>query len=281
MAVLKCVWIFRASDGYGWQEIHFWNSASQTPDLVARITNMATQITPYRAPLMGADCVIEGYRVSYPVTNGIASKAAAENVSGEPGQLTASQNDSLAIVMQDGTNTRKKVIHQRGLWDSVISNETFVPLAVPGSPYNVYLASYLAQLVSQGYGWLGKDQVNSVYGWVNSYVENPDGTVTFTVSPLGANPLPPVGYLVNTRFSKLNKGRSVLNRTMLCEVLTSTTVKTIYPIAAGPFQAIGRFYMNVYTFIQYNNPGRISLGERRMGRPIGRYPGRRSRRPVT
>jgi hypothetical protein len=289
MPDVKCVLIFRSNEGYGWTETHWWGTSADTPNLDQRIQVMDANLCPARRNMLGEDCAIVGLRASYKTPNGIASKNAAPYYPGIPGAASASQNDSLAQLMYGNTNTRKKIIHFRGFWDLLVSDEHYAPNTPEGSSWVIYLNTYLNQLIAGAFGWEGKNPATSVYGWVNNYVTNTNGTVTFTVSALGNNPLPFTNQPVSVRFSKINKSNSVLNRTITCLIdapvapaTVPTQITTLYPISAGPFTSFGRFYLNMGNFIQYTNYAvNPQLGERRMGKVIGIYPGRGRRRPVT
>jgi hypothetical protein len=241
---------------------------------------METQISPYRRLLLGQDCQIVGLRASYPTANGIASKATAVYLPGNPGQQSASQNDSLATVFYDSTSTRKKIVHLRGPWDLVVGNESYHPDNDLTGAWSTYFASWVNQLIASGYGWLGKNPAISPYGVVLNYTQNINDTINFQLQVNPTTPLPAAGTIVSVRFSKINGSKSILNRTILCSVSDASTLTSISPIGVGPFTAKGKFSVSFTQFLGYNSLGSVTLGERRMGKVLGRYPGRARRRPV-
>lgn len=265
--------------GYGWTETHWRVSqASQAPDLELQLQNFEANILPPRQYMLAGSGRIIGTRASTKVTGGIASKAHKMFLLGAPGQNMASQNDSAAIVMYDTTNTRKKVIHMRGLWSLVVQNEAFHPEADPTGIYKTCLGQYQGNLVAQTYGWMGRNPITTTFGTVNGYTINMDGTVTFAVAiSQGSQPVPTTTDPYSVRFSKLNNSKSTLNKTIVC-VSPNGTISTVAPIATGPFVAKGRFYINPPAFIAYGGAGPSSLGERRMGKYLGLYPGKSARK---
>jgi hypothetical protein len=291
MPNVKCIWIFQSDEGYGWTEVHYLTFTGQ-PNLNAVITTMDTQITPVRTPLLGQDCALVGYRASFPTLGGIASLPARvfPDLTGTPGQNSASQNDSFAQLMLDSTFTRKKIIHLRGIWDSAVQAQEVAFPAAGLTNYKKLLLAYTTALTTKGFGWLGKNPTASVFGTVTGYSQNTTDNVTFTVQPgPGSAALAsliaagmPATY--DVRFSKLNYSKSVLNRTFVCTPTPAggpvTGLTTVQPVATGPFISGGRFNITIPQFIAYANIGQVSLGERRMGKALSLYPGRGRRKPV-
>jgi hypothetical protein len=277
---VKMEMIFGAIGGYGWVEIHYFNDPSSTlPNLAADMAILQAQIVSKRAALLGQDCQIEGVRASYKTAAGtIASVATAQTPYkvGQSGTNSLSQNDSLAINLYDSTNTRHKILHLRGFWSTIVAGDEYQPQF--DARWGALMSAYTSALIGNNFGWLSG--TTPVIGQVSSYAINNNDTVTFTVLPVkNAAGYPAVGSIWPVRFSKINNSKSVLNRTLVCQILSPTTMITVNPIATGIWTGVGQFSINVSpTFTGYNNVQTISLGERRMGRPIGRYPGRRSRR---
>lgn len=273
---------FQSAEGYGWTEIHYYNNAgSGTPPLATIYQSIVTNVLGNRAALLGGDCWINGLRVSYKSSGAIASKSSGLYYAGNPNQPSASQNDSLAVTIYDVSNTRKKIIHLRGFWNVVVTDETYLPSQI-GTAWINALAQYVQGLINAGLGWLGKDPVNSVFGTVLSYtIQTPVPYVTFSVVPdkTSATLASLQNPTYESRISKLNRSSSNLNRTWVVEI-GSATITTLQPIGTGPFIAAGRFNISVPLFISYASQGDVKLGERRMGRPLSHYPGRGRRKPV-
>lgn len=273
MAVVKCVIKFRAGEGYGWTEIHFRDPGTETPNLQSQLDTLQNQICPKRRVLLGADSAIIGLRVSYPRAGVVASQARKVFLPGQAGESTASQSSSLAIPAFDTTHTRHKTIHLRGFWDAVEFNEAYHPEGGAANDWTGKLNSYTAELVARGYGWPSKDADLSTKGKVTGYVSSNDNIVTFTVvRELGAVLV--AGQQMPVSFSRLNKSKSVLNGSILCDVVDATTLRTVHPVAAGSFVSAGRFNIRRPSFTAYSGCEVPSLGERRMGGPLDHYPGR-------
>jgi hypothetical protein len=287
---IKCLIIFSSGTGYGWTETHWLTNSSTTPALSQALISLNT-LCAKRAPLLGAGHTIVGTRVSAKVNSVIASLDGAPGGTGNPAQPATSQNDSLACQMLDFSLTRKKIIHLRGIWDSVIGNENYLvnPPAAPN--YDTLVQNYLTDLQQPGFGWNGAAPASKIFGSVTNVTYSVEGIPTFTLVLDSASALPTVLPGVNTtatyamRISKVNHSQSLLNRTWVVYVtyaagppvvLTATSVSAV---AAANFYAPGRFAISPASFIRYNSFGKRTLGERRMGKVLGLYPGR-SRRKI-
>lgn len=277
MATVKAVMIMRAGEGYGWQEVHYRDSGSDTPNLQAQLDTLQNEIAIRRAPLLGADCSVVGLRVSYPRDGVVASQSRKVYLPGEPTENTTSQSNSLAMPWFDTTRTRHKTTHLRGFWDSVESNEAYHPEGGAAHGWASKLGQYTAALVARTYGWPSKDAALSSKGRVADYIVTAAGVIRFTIIKDGGADLV-AGKNVTVRFSRINHSKSVLNDSFLCYVVDPTHVETVNEIAAGPFITAGRFNVRVPAFTAYSGCEVPSLGERRMGAPLGHYPGRRKAR---
>lgn len=272
--VLKFQIIFEEDSGYGWTEIHFKQASGENPNLGVQLDNFNASVVAARRLILGNGDNVVGSRVSYPRAGAIASLAARFFLPGEGTQPGSAPSVSLAMQMQNADGTRHKIIHLRGFWDAVEHDGGYDPAGVPPAPdWQPRLTAYKDTLVAGAYGWLTKDAATSSQGNVTGYVVGADTRITFTVLPL-TNPLPAVGTILQVRFSKLNNSRSALNRSLLVEVTGANTMKTVNQVAAAPFAAPGRYNMRLTAFVAYSAVGSISLGERRMGKPLNRYPGR-------
>lgn len=276
---VKCVIQFNSNVGYGWSETHYFNSSSENPDLQVRINDLINVVGPARAALLGESCNIVGFRVSYPREGEIASRANRFFIPGDPSQKGASPSVSLAVNFVDSTNTKKKITHLRGFWDSVEYDESYHPENPEGAGWNDRFIAWKSTLIGR-YGWLTKSAAASVKGKVTDYLVNDDELVQFTVARVSGAAMP-IGSTVTVKFAKLNQSKSVLNRALLCTVTSATTIVTNAPIAAGAFTCEGIFSIRQVVFVGYNETGSISLGERRMGRPLNLYPGRSKAHPRT
>jgi hypothetical protein len=275
---VKVALIFEGGEGYGWSEIHYWLSSSGSPNLQARIDNIIANLVPPRIYLLGYDCSLVGMRVSYPIQNGIAALGRRQKWQGTGPVQSQSSQESLAINWIDASNSKHKITHLRGFWNSIVVAESYHP-ELDGR-WEPGLLNYKSALIDGGYGWPSRDVSKSCNGTVSNYVVAPSGIVTFTVSPT-TGLLPTDGNLYQVRFSRLNRSTSVLNRSILCSVTGPTTLTSVNAHAASPFISAGRFNLRIPSFIGYNQTGSISVGERRMGRPLNRYPGRRRAQPTS
>jgi hypothetical protein len=275
--VIKCVFIFRDQTGTGWEEIHYWNSTSDNPVLSTRLTNLVDVIAPVRALLLGVDCAVIGARVSYPRPGAVASLSKKFYLSGVAGKSSVSASVSLTGKWTDASTTRHKKTYLRGVWDDVENNGEYHPELPEAAGFSDRITEWKQLLINGGYGWTTKSIANSRNGVVNSYTATPEGIVTFTLAAPGMDGIA-AGKIVEVAFSKINKSNSPLNDTLLVEVIDATHLKTVNPIAAGPFTSKGKFNYRAVEFVNYNQLYDLAIGRRQQGRPIGQLPGRRKAR---
>jgi len=269
--VLKFTTVFELDIGYGWTEIHYKQSASENPNLSTALDNFVTNVCNPRAGLLGESAHIEGVRVSYPRADALASLPRKLQIAGSLNQPTSNASTSLAVGFVDGSNTKTKTVHLRGFWDSVESNGGYQPTL--GVTWQDRLDIWKAALIGGPYGWLSKTPALSSSGPVLSYATANTGIVTFTLGGAGINPAF-VGTRQQIRFSKFHASKSPLNRSLLCVVIDVNHVATVQPIGCDPTTSTGHFNHRATAFVGYSAFTGISVGERRMGRPSGRYPGR-------
>jgi hypothetical protein len=269
----KCVFIFRDSSGTGWSEVHYWNTSAESVELGTRLAHMVDEVAPLRALLLSADCFCIGARISYDVPNGVAALSKSFSLQGNLALSGVSPSVSLACKFTDPSNTRNKVTHLRGFWDLVEVNGEYHPEEGAPHDWEAKFNAWKSKLITGQYGWLSRSVANSAEGTVPNYVTGVDGRITFTLTNVVGAALVP-GKVVQLRFSRLNAGKSPLNRQLMVEVLTPTTVRTVDPVAAGPFIGQGRYSFRATEFYRYAQLYDVKLGRRQQGRPFGQLPGR-------
>lgn len=277
--LLKFLTKFRSSEGYGWTEVHYKLSSSDNPALNVQLQSFLDNVCPARAQLLGFGCAIVSVRVSYPRPGAVASYGLRKFLPGVQEQPSASQDDSLAIVFNDTTYTKQKVLHLRGFWDNVEANQAYHPELPEAAGWTDRLVAWKETLISGNYGWPSKVPAESAKGDKVTYVVGADNKVTFTLQAPGM-PVATVGTVQQVRFSKFNNSKSIVNRQLLVSVDNATTLTTIQQVGAGPMLTKGRFNFRQPGFVGYANTGSISLGERRMGKPLDHYPGRSRVKPL-
>jgi hypothetical protein len=270
---LKFITTFSQERGYGWTETHYRLSSSDTPNMRDQLETFIANIAAKRALFLGGDCFVEGVRVSYPRGNTVAAFSLASRIQGDIGFFGTAPSVSLAVQMKDSTYTKSKTVHIRGFWDTVENSGVYTPAAPDGPAFALRLAQWKDALILGGYGWLSKDATISAKGVATGYVVGMDGHVTFTLAGPGL-PIGAVGTQQQVRFSKFNNGSSVLNNSILCNVVTQTSLTSVTQHAAVPQTSQGKYNFRGTSFISYFFMGNVVLGERRMGKPLNRYPGR-------
>jgi hypothetical protein len=271
--ILKFVTIFGSNQGYGFTEVHYKQSDSDNPNLLTQLNNFRTNIALKRAQLLGEDVAMVGYRVSYPRQGSTASYGLREFVPGVEGKKGAAAQISLAVNFNDSTYTKSKIVHLRGFWDVIEYDESYHPESSEAAGWEDNLIAWKQALIDGGYGWPSKAPATSSKGDVTNYTSDASGHVTFTLANPSV-PLPAVGTVIQVRFSRINDSESILNRQLMVRVAGPLTLVTIKQIGAGPFESAGRYNYRATGFVGYANTGSISLGDRSMGRPLNRTPGR-------
>lgn len=280
MATAFCEVMFQSDAGRGWTEGHHIQ-VSEPLNLSPVFVAFKALIDTYRVPLLGKDRFVKGLKISVPTPTGDIASVPFRYA---PVLYPGNQRDGCApsaaakVHMADITNTRFSPMYLRGFWDVVEENEELNFNTAGGTAWKQLLDQYVAQLVSRSYGWLGLDSTSTLRGDVLGYTVDENSFVTFTVNyPAGPPPFN-ANDIRTVRFARINHSNSVLNRSLVCKVLTATTLRTVNPIAATPFLSAGTFVAEVKTFIQYLGAQYTILARRPEGRPTTLSPARQRAR---
>lgn len=290
MGLYRHTAFFRDDDGHGWTETHDWDSASSSElDLAARAATFNQLMLTYRLPLLAGDGYYIGCRVSR-FNAGARAKIQSFPIfldtplPGTPNVSTASTPMDAAmlavkVTFADATGTARADVYLRGVWEQVIQAGQLNFNGVAGSKFATLLKDYQDALIQGGYGWIGKAP-NSTTGNVAGYTSSPNDIVTFALENLNGIGLPGPGETYMAYFARINNSKSVLNRPLLCTRVDALSIRTVNPIAAGPYISGGTFYVRVPAFFRYGQVAYRKLSSRKTGRPTGvgrgRLPARRT-----
>jgi len=275
--VLRYITMFQGKEGYGWSEVHCQVAAAAAPPLDGLLNGFLNIVCPARAAMLGEDCSIVGARVSYRHPKGIRSFALRKKIDGVDGVSGSAPALSLAVNFANQTFDRTKIVHVRGFFDSVEFEESYRPDL--GGDWEARLIAWKQTLIQGNFGWLSVDDTLSSNGDVSGYVVGADHRVTFTLAAPGIN-VAFVGTRQQVRFSRFGNGKSILNRSILVDVTSTTECVSVKKIGADPVSSTGHFNHRATSFAKYFETASISLGERRMGKPLNRLPGRSAVRPL-
>jgi hypothetical protein len=283
MPTVRLTAFFRDDDGHGWSETHDKDGGSTITSLTTFLVNFNTLMQTFRRPMLSGDAYYIGCRGSYRTANGTI---AGDNLLLDPplrGPQTFSgialemgaPNTAVKIRFRNDSSTARSDAYTRGGWAQLATAGVLNLGGVLGAEWKLRADTYAANLITGGYGWIGVDPTTTSRGDVSGYVVNVDGTVTFTVAPTNAIPLPAAGTKLSVSFARINDSRSTLNRELVCVVQPGLlSLKTIQRVAAGEFESAGTYIAQRKGFIPYAALSYYKLGSRKCGRPFGLAPGR-------
>lgn len=285
MPIIRLTAFFQTDDGYGWSEQHCVDGGSVITSLQPFLNTFDGIISNLRRPMLGGDAFYIGARAAYRTTGGKIASAPLVKNPGMRGQQTYMGEDTFTTAQEVAaklrfaniTSTAFSDVYLRGLWDQVENAGVLNFTSKAGAGWKALALAYVAGLQQANYGWEGIDPALTSRGDVSAYVSNPDGTITFTVAPTNnvALPVPPSpGIRYSVRFARLNHSKSVLNRTLVCTVVSPTSLKTVQVVSASDFETAGTYVLPVTGFILYGPVAYWKLARRACGRPFGLTRGR-------
>lgn len=283
MPVIRFTAFYKDDDGHGWSETHDLDGGASVTSLTARLAAFNNLIITTRRPMLAGDAFYIGCRASYPT----ASNAnASDNIELDP-PLQGAQTymtiplgmgePSVAIKMRlrNDASTAKSDVYTRGQWTQTASFGVLDFGSVTGAEWKRRADIYAAALIAGGYGWVGINPALTSRGKVTGYAQETDGTVLLNITQTNGIAIPVANTRLTFEFSKINRSKSVLNRSLVCTVLTgAATCKTAQQIAVSEFETEGHYIAKVTGFIPYAALTYYKLGHRKTGRPFGVEPGR-------
>lgn len=288
MSIYRCTAFLRDDDGHGWTESHDYSTPSPgDTDLAARAEIFNQLMMTKRVPLLAGDGFYLGCRIAKFQPGSNAKVQSFPLFLDTPAQGTiaysskAVQMDAsllaVKVTFASINGTSRADVYLRGVWEQVITAGQLDFNGQVGGKFAQLLKDYQDALIAGEYGWVGKAD-DSTKGNCVGYVQNPTGTITFSLANLTGVALPAAGTKVQAFFARLNNSNSVLNRSILCRVVDATTLESVQQIAAGPYLSQGTFYVNSPLFFRYALVAYRKLAARKTGRPTGVGRGRLSAR---
>lgn len=283
MPVVRLTAFFKDDDGHGWSETHDKDGGSSITSLTTFLTNFDSLMRTYRRPLLGGDAFYLGCRASYRTTSG---GIAGDNIELDPplrGPQTYSgitvnmgpAESAVKMRFRNDASTARSDAYIRGFWRQIVDAGVLDLVNSPGDEWKRRADAYAAALILNNYGWQGSNPAATSRGVVTNYIQDTTGTVTLTVAPTNAVPLPAAGTRLPFRFARINKSKSTLNRSFVCVVNTgATTVTTTEQVAVSNFETSGTYIANITGFIPYAAMSYYRLSRRKTGRVFGVAPGR-------
>jgi hypothetical protein len=273
---------FKDDDGHGWSETHDKDGGSSITSLTTFLQNFDSLMRTGRRPLLAGDAFYIGCRASYRAADGTHPGANIEldppmrgvQTSGGVALTMTAPEAAIKVRLSNDAFTARSDIYMRGFWKQCIDAAVLDFGSALGMQWKSACDQYIGALVAGGYGWVGVNPATTSRGTVTGYVNNPDDTVTFTVAVGNAVPLPAVGTKLNVSFARINRSKSILNRTLVCVVESPTTLTCLEQIATGAFETPGTYIAKQTGFIPYAVLNYYKLAKRKTGRIFGVAPGR-------
>jgi hypothetical protein len=283
VSLVRCTAFFRDDDGHGWSESHDRDSGGTTPDITAILSQFDNLLNSNRVPLLCADSFYIGCRASFKTAQ---NQTAGDNLERDPPQrgpqtvggvaitMTAPEN-SIKMRLRNAASTQHSDVYLRGFPKQLIDAAVLDTTSAIGAGWKAKADQYAAALVQLGYGWVGINSATTARGTVTGYMRQTDGTILFNLTPTNGVVLPAVGTKLTVKFARLNRSKSILNRSLVCRVLAGgATVQCEEVIAADDFETDGTFIATQLSFIPYSALSYYRLARRKTGRPFGVGPGR-------
>lgn len=283
MPVVRLTAFFKDDDGHGWSETHDKDGGAAITSLTNFMTQFDALMVGFRRELLGGDAFYLGCRASYRTANG---SIAGDNIEKQPpvqgvqtqGGVNVNMGPPEAAIkmrLRNDASTARSDAYLRGFWRQCVVAGVLDFANPQGQEWKLRADAYAAALVQQGYGWQGLNPASTSRGKVTTYVQNPNGTVTLSLTPTNAVPLPAAGTKMSFKFARINDSRSILNQSLVCEVdAGGLTVTTIEQVAVSPFEAKGTYIAGITGFVPYAALSYYRLSHRKTGRPFGVEPGR-------
>lgn len=283
MAIVQLTAFFKDDDGHGWQETHNKDSGGVPPDITALLTSFDNLLNARRVPLLCGDSFYIGCRVSYKTAQ---NQTAGDNLERDPPQRGPQTFAGTAITMtapevaikmrlRNAGSTQKSDVYLRGMPKQCIDAGVLDFTSPIGAAWKTKADQYANDLVQGAYGWPGINAATTSRGTVTGYQRQADGTILFNLTATNGVPLPAVGTKLNIAFSKINRSKSVLNRVLVCRILTGgVTAQCEESIACDDFVNDGHYIAEQISFIPYAAVSYYKLAHRKTGRPFGVGPGR-------
>jgi len=252
--------------GFGWTEQHYIVSAADPADLPAILTAYLNGPGLQRVGMLAGTAVSKSIRASVRTVNDIVSLIApAKFTGGFVANGQAGVDVTLVARIHDALGQHKKLTHVRGVPDIVVDGELYTPAKLPG--YTAAVKRWTDAIIL-GYGWLGKDIVNSFVDNQTTYTNEADDRVTFTTQK-NHFPVPGTAFgdLIQINCSRFDKGRNSLNTSHVVKQISNRTCTTNYPVASttGVGQ-IGTLRYRATSFRPYVSADILGVGSRRTGK---------------
>jgi hypothetical protein len=289
MPTVKLTAYFNDDDGRGWSETHHREGGTEPINLDAYLGQFDALCQMVRVPLLARDCRYLGCRASYrsadkKIRSGIVlhnPPRSGQQSFHQQSLWSAAPNTAVRMRMTNSTGTAASDVYLRGYWDELERGGYVDFVGTPfGAEWKSRADTFAAALIQAAYGWEGIDPVQTSRGAVINYTHDSAGRVVFTVFVTSGPALTPSPERFSVRFARINRSNSVLNRSFVCTIVDSQTIRTVAPVAAGPFEESGTFVLPRRTFIPYAKVAYYRLSQRKTGRPFGLAPGRLPARPL-
>lgn len=269
-------------NGYGWTESQYLTDvlgSDPTP-----IEQKAKRLLIKRRACSGKQTLFKFIRIQ-DLSQRRVGETYPSTESG-PGNLSEDSDapDTAALIRRyNALGSRTSAWFMRGIWDSAVTaGGDFNPSSAWRT---TALQPYLAQLVTDGWCWLGKDLASPLPSPIATITANASGQLVVTtanaVFPALALPLPPWGYRAQIAISQV-LGATTANGAWVVTVQSATQCTTVKQILINPYAAgTGKLTYNVKSLIAVSTSIAQRIVERKVGKVLFRSRGRSKVRRLT
>lgn len=258
--------LFFSQKGYGWTETGWFDGASTDLNTYfGKIDALAQK----RIKLCGNNTFLPYLRWSQEgVFRDVALWAyPGSGLQGGTGKDSDAPTTALLLNLRNSTATRRKNVYLRGVWDEgVIAGGVYSPTPA----YVALMNDYIAQLVADGWGWLGVN--TTTLQNISGVTQQPSGLVQLTFAGnLFPGPFP-AQFTVNISGVQ---GAAQVNGVQRVIASSATICETKNRISIFPWTAGGRGRLNTQDLITIAGGTVRRVVERKAGRPSYLSRGRR------
>jgi len=253
-----------------------YSADGETPTSVSAT---AINVANKRFPMLGRQYTMVAQRVALvQLANGtkVKNRVKLNEFNFAPSQSASNDGDqvnqSVRVQMTDAAGDRKKFYYMGGIPDAInVGGGVLDQSKIGWGALFAAWAASLAPVPGKTWGYIGDTPF--LQAGVTGYAIGAGGLVTITVDG-NIFVTPGTGFAKQIVRAKGINVKSPLNKALLVQPLTATTMRTIKPIGVGPYTTGGTVTSYTYPFVGINLVEADGISEHKRGRPLNASRGR-------